>query len=66
MLCQLDIPRAFFQYIFRTLFTDIDCDRMLTKIDNSIDDYNDHIHKIMIPQLIQQIWCEMLIGGRKL
>ena len=44
----------------------IDCDRMLTNIDNSIDDYNGHIQKIMILQVIQQIFSEMLIGGRKL
>ena len=44
----------------------IDCDRMLTNIDNSIDDYNVHIQKIMILQVIQHIFCEMLIGGRKI
>ena len=43
----------------------IDCDIMLTNIDNGLDDYNSHIQKIMILQVIQQIFCEMLIGGRK-
>ena len=43
----------------------IDCDIMLTNIDNSLDEYNSHIQKIMILQVIQQIFCEMLIGGRK-
>ena len=43
----------------------IDCDIMLTNIDNSLDDYEGHIQKIMILQVIQQIFCEMLIGGRK-
>ena len=43
----------------------IDCDRMLTNLENSIHDYNGHIQKIMILQVIQQIFCEMLIGGRK-
>ena len=44
----------------------IDCERMLTNIDNSIDDYNGHIQKIMILQVIQHIFCEMSIGGEKL
>ena len=56
----------FFNIFFRTLFMNIDCDRMLTNIDNSIDDYNGHIQKIMILRVIQQIFCEMLIGGRKI
>ena len=55
----------FFQYIFRTLIMNINCDRMLINLDNSKDDYNGNLQKIMIPQVIQQILCEMLIGGRK-
>ena len=66
MLCKFDLPSAFFKYIyFRELIMNIDCDIMLTNIDNSLDDYNIHIQKIMILQVIQQIFCEMLIGGRK-
>ena len=38
---------------------------MLTNLDNSIDDYNGHIQKIMILQVIQKMFFEMLIGGRK-
>ena len=53
----------FFNIYFRTLIMNIDCDRMLTNIDNSTDDYNGHIQKIMILQFIQYIFCEMLIGG---
>ena len=56
----------FFDIFFRTLIMNIDCDRMLTNLDNSIDDYIGHIQKIMILQVIQQICCEMLIGGRKI
>ena len=33
----------------------IDCDMMLRNIDNSLDDYNSHIQKIMILQVIQKI-----------
>ena len=40
-------------------------DMMLRNLDNSLDDYNSHIQKIMILQVIQKIFCEMLIGGRK-
>ena len=50
-------------YIFRTLIINIDCEIMLTNLDNSTDDYNGHLQKIMILQVIQQIFCEMLIGG---
>ena len=35
-------------------------------MDNSEDDYRGYIKKIMILQVIQQIFCEMLIGGRKI
>ena len=43
----------------------IDCDMMLGNLDNSLDDYNSHIQKIMILKVIQKMFCEMLIGGRK-
>ena len=51
MLCQLDIPSAFFNIYFRTLIMNIDCDRMLTNLDNSTDDYNGHIQKNMLDNL---------------
>ena len=35
-------------------------------MDNSTDDYNGYVQKIMILQVIKQIFCEMLIGGRKI
>ena len=44
----------------------IDCNRMLTNLDRSTDNYNGHIQKIMILQVIQQIFFEILIGGRKI
>ena len=44
----------------------IECDRMLTNMDNSIDDYNGNLQKIMILQVIQQVFCEILIGGSKI
>ena len=43
----------------------IDCDMMLTNLDNSLDYYSSHMQKIMILQVIQKMFCEMLIGGRK-
>ena len=30
------------------------------------DDFRGYIQKIMILQVIQQVFCEMLIGGRKI
>ena len=35
-------------------------------MDNIEDDYRGYIQKIMILQVIQHIFCEMLIGGRKI
>ena len=35
-------------------------------MDNSIDDYRGHIHKTMILQVLQQIFGEILIEGRKI
>ena len=66
MLCELDIPSAFFNIFFRTLIMNIDCDILLENLDNSTDDYNGHLQKIMIPQVIIQIFCDILIGGDKI
>ena len=43
----------------------IDCDSILTNLENSAEDYNSHLQKIIILQVIQQILCEILIGGVK-
>ena len=42
----------------------IDCEKIIEHMDNSEDDHRDYIQKIIILQFIQQIFCEMLIGGR--
>ena len=39
---------------------------MLTNMDNSIEDYNGNLQKIMILKDTQQILCEMLIKGKKI
>ena len=44
----------------------IDCKIYIENLDNNTDDYNGYVHKIMILQVIKQIFCEMLIGGRKI
>ena len=44
----------------------IDCEKGLENMYNRIDDYRGYLQKIMILQVIQQIFCEMLIGGRKI
>ena len=40
--------------------------KKLEHMDNSEDNYTDYIQKFMILQVIQQFFCEMLIGGRKI
>ena len=52
--------------IFRTLIMNIDCEKIIEHMENSKDDHRGYIQKIMILQVIQQIYCEMLIGGRKI
>ena len=44
----------------------IDCEKMLTNLDNSTDDHNGGLQIIMILQVIQHILCEMIIGGNKI
>ena len=56
----------FLNIFFRILIMNINCERILTNLDNSTYDYNGHLQKIMILRVIQQIFCEMLIGGEKL
>ena len=40
--------------------------KIIENLDNSTGDYNGYVQKIMILQVIQQIFCEMLIGERKI
>ena len=56
----------FFNTFFRTVIMNIYCENILANMDNSTDDYRGNLQKIMILQVIQQIFCEMLIGGRKI
>ena len=42
----------------------IEEEKIIEQKDNSEDDYRCYIQKIMILQVIQQVFCEMLIGGR--
>ena len=56
----------FFIIYFRILIMNIDCDRMLTNMDNRTEDYNGHLQNFLIMQVIQQVLCEMLIGGEKI
>ena len=44
----------------------IDCEKVIENPDNGKDDYIGYITKTMILQIIQQIFCETLIGGRKI
>ena len=56
----------FFNILFKTLIMNIDCEMFLANLDNSTDDYRCHLQKVMILQVVQQFFCEMLIGGKKL
>ena len=56
----------FFNIFFRTLIMNIDCKKYIENLDNNTDDYNGYVQKIMILQVIKQIFYEMLIGGRKI
>ena len=42
------------------------CEKIIEHMDNSKDDYKGYITKFMILQVIQHIFCEILIGGRKI
>ena len=66
MLCQLVIPSDFFNISFRRLIMHIDCEKNIEHMDNIEDGYIYYIQKIMIPQVIQHIYCEILIDGRKI
>ena len=59
----LSFQVLFFNILFRKFIMNIDCEIMLTNLDNSTYDYNGHLQIIMILQVIQQIFCEMLIEG---
>ena len=54
----------FFNILFRTLIMNIYCEKNIGNMDNSSDDYRGYIQKIMILQVIQHIFGEILIGGR--
>ena len=39
---------------------------MINNLDDSEDNFRSYFQKIVILQIIKQIFCEMLIGGRKI
>ena len=43
----------------------IDCEKSIEHMNNSEDDYRGYVQKIMILVVIQQFFCEILVGGRK-
>ena len=53
-----------FNTFFGQLIMNIDCDKSTENLDNSEYEYRSYFHKIMTLQVIQKIFCEMLIGGR--
>ena len=66
MVCQLVIPSASLNIFFGQLIMNNDCEKIKENLDNSKDDYTCYITKTVILKFIQHIFCEMLIGGRKI
>ena len=56
----------FFKNLFGLLIMNTDCEKVIEHMENREDYYKGYIQKIMILQVIQHIFCEMLIGGRKI
>ena len=56
----------FFNIFFTRLIMNIDCEKYREHMDNCKDNYRGYIQKIVILQVIQNIFCGMLIGRRKL
>ena len=44
----------------------VDCEKIINNLDNSVDDFISYLQKIVILQVVQQIFCEILICGRKI
>ena len=42
----------------------IDCEKLVNNLDDSEDDFRIYFQKIVILRFVQQLFCEMLIGGR--
>ena len=55
----------FLNKILRQLIKNIDYEKIIEHMDNIEDNYREYEQKIMILQVIQQIFCEILIGRRK-
>ena len=61
---KLSFKFIFFNIFFIQLIVNIDCDVIIENLDNSEDHYGCAIQKIVILQVIQQTFFEMLISGR--
>ena len=61
----LSFKVLFLNIVFRQLIMNIDCENVIEHMYNNEDDYRGYIQKIMILQVIQQIFCEILIGGKR-
>ena len=66
MSCQLFISSAFFYIFFTTFIVNIDCKNIIENLDNSTDDYNGYIQKVMILKVIQQIFVKCSLVEEKL
>ena len=58
--------KRFLNIFLRQLIMNIYCGKITEHMDNSEDDYKGYIQRIMMLQVIQQIFCDMLICGIKI
>ena len=64
-ICYVNSPFQvlLFNIFLRRLIMNMDYENFIEHTNNSENDYRGYVQKIMILQVIQQIFCEMLIGG---
>ena len=55
----------FFNIYLRHLILNIDCDKITEYLEDSEDELSSNFQKILILRVVQHIFCEFLIGGRK-
>ena len=67
-MCSVNSPFRviLFGIFFRQLIMNVDSEKMINNLDDSKDNIIIYFQKIVILWVVQPIFCEMLIGGRKI
>ena len=60
----------YFKFMFSSIYFkqfsfNIDCDKIIEELDKIENGFSSIFQKILILRVVQQFFCEMLIGGRK-